>query len=328
MKRIIFLIQGENMPSSRVRVLNLLDKLKEKGYDITCQKYPKGQKNKNTVFTSLRDYDAVFVQKKLPSVFDTIMIRLFSKKLIFDFDDAIFMKHEKYKKQSSFSSRMKFKQIIKNSDLVIAGNEYLKQHAERFNDNIHIVPSVLETNNMPQRDYDNENDKFIVGWVGGNINLTQLELLNDVFKKLSEDFPMKLNVISGEAPNIEGIDMEFIPWTLDGQDAEIAKLDVGVMPLPDSPHARGKCAYKAIQYMAAGVAPVVSDVGVNAEVVADTGLVTESIDDFYDKIKYLYENKDTLKQMGKKAWVRACENYSIDFAVDKIDMLLKELLVH
>ncbi len=111
--------------------------------------------------------------------------------------------------------------------------------------------------------------------------------------------PLEVKVISGKAPTLHGINLNFIPWTLEGQNSEIATFDIGVMPLPDSPYARGgKCAYKALQYMAAGVVPVVSDVGVNSEVVQDgeNGFVASDVEDFYHKIKLLYNNKEMLKR--------------------------------
>lgn len=258
---------------------------------------------------------------------DAYILGKLSKKFLFDFDDAIYLKHEKYNKEKSFSTNLKFNSIIKNASLIVAGNRILAEYVSPINSNIKIVPSTVETKGVPVRDYDKENEKFTVGWVGGNINLTQLQLLSDVFRRLSGEIPLELRVISGEKPEITGIDMRFIQWTEDGEANEIAKLDAGVMPLPDSPHARGKCAFKAIQYMAAGVVPVVSDVGINAEVVQNnkSGLVAKNIDDFYDHLKYLYNNKGQMKEMGAKARERAVQHYSLDSAADALDEIFKAL---
>lgn len=315
------------MPSSRVRVLNLLDKLQAKGYEITCIKYPKRINDKMLLFKTIGHFDIVYLQKKLPSPVESYILAKLSKKLIFDFDDAIYMKHERYKKQSAFGTRVKFKQIIKSCDAVVTGNSILADHIKNINKNIHIIPSVLETDNMPQKDYNSKSDKFIVGWVGGNVNLTQLEMLNEVFDKLAETIPIQVNVISGEAPQLNSKYMNFIKWDINIQDTEIAKFDVGVMPLPDSPYARGKCAYKVIQYMACGVVPVVSDVGINSEVVQDgsSGLVAKNFNDFYDKIIFLFENKDKAKILGENASKRAHDKFSIESAVNQLDQLFKTI---
>jgi len=324
MKKVLFLIQNYDMPSSRVRVLNLVDKIKEKGYEVTVIKYPKKLGDKVLLFKSLAHFDIVYLQKKLPSPIDAYILGKLSKKFIFDFDDSIYLKHESTGKEKSFSTQLKFKSMIKNAHLIVAGNKILAEYASQFNNNIEIVPSVLEVD-VPKRDYSIKNDKFIVGWVGGNINLTQLELLGDVFRKLSKELPLEVRVISGKAPNIDGIDLKFVQWDVDTQEAEIAKFDCGVMPLPDSPHARGKCAYKAIQYMAAGVVPVVSDVGVNKDVVLhnQTGLVAESIDDFYTELKYLYNNPKRKNEMGLASDKRATKHFSTESAVEKLHNIFK-----
>lgn len=327
MKKILFLIQSPDMPSSRVRVLNLLTKLEKKGYHITCIRYPKKLNDKILLFRSLINFDIVFLQKKLPSPIDSYILGRLSKKLIYDFDDAVYMKHESYGKKQSFAAIMKFKSIVKYSSAVIAGNRILAEEALRFNKNVHIIPSVVETDNLPVRDYGVQNDKFTVGWVGGNINLSQLALLNGVFRKLSGEIPLEVRVISGKEPDMPGVDMKFIPWTVDGQDAEIAKFDAGVMPLPDSPYARGKCAYKALQYMAAGVVPVVSNVGVNADVAekGKCGLVADNIDDFYTELKYLSKNRGQMREMGENAAKRVREKFSVDYAVDRLDEIFASL---
>jgi glycosyltransferase involved in cell wall biosynthesis len=329
MKSVLFLIQGQDMPSSRVRVLNLLDGLKARNWQIKCIEYPKKFADKINTFRSFRDFDIIYLQKKLPSVFDTFLIRFFAKKLVFDFDDSIFLKHENSKKKSSFSGRVKFRRIVSASDRIVAGNRILAGFALELNKNVSIIPSVVNTD-VPHKDnYETKKDVFTVGWVGGNINLTQLELLEDVLCRLSQKIPLELAVISGKPPQMDGVNVRFIPWDVNTQEAELAKLDAGLMPLPDSPHARGKCGYKAIQYMAAGVTPIVSDVGVNKDIVihGETGLVAENIDDFYNHIMYLYQNPEVNARMGKNARKRAEEHYSLDTAVDNLDRILTDLFL-
>jgi glycosyltransferase involved in cell wall biosynthesis len=326
-KSILFIIQDKNSASSRVRMLNLIEKLENKGYNIIHIEYPKNFIDKIKLFTSLNKYDIVYLQKKLPSSFDKFFIRKLSKKLIFDLDDAIYYKHESSKKKKSSSNTKKFNRIIKSADFVTVGNEILFDYVSKLNNNLEIIPSTVETNDIPQRDYDLENEKLIICWVGGNINHNQLMLLEGVFQRLSEEIPLEVRVITGVSVRIENVDVKFIPWSLETQEIEIAKCDIGIMPLPDSLHAQGKCAFKAIQYMASGVVPVVSDVGINSCVVLhdETGLVAKNIEDFYSHIKFLYENEDKMKTMGKESRKRAVENYSIDVAVGKLDKVFKKL---
>jgi len=328
MKKVLFLIRSREIPSSRVRVIILLDKLKKKGYDVECQIYPKTIKNKFKLFKSLSAYDIVFIQKKMPSFIDLYFFSWLSKKLVFDFDDAIQLKHETSIKKRSRTAEQKFYGILKKADLLVVGNKVLESESRKYNKNIIVVPSVLETDGMPQKDYAVKNENFIVGWVCTVVNLSQLELLGDVFRKLSKVIPLEVRVISGERPNIDGVNLKYIPWTLEGQDKEIAMFDAGVMPLPnDSKHAKGKCGYKAIQYMAAGVVPVLSDVGSNRDIVTDneTGFLIDNIEDFYDRLKYVYDNPETAAKIGRRASEHVKNYYSVDAAVDILDKGFTEL---
>ena len=326
--KVIFIIQGFDAPSSRVRILNILQKLEQKGYEITCVEYPKKIIDKLKLFISLNQYDIVYLQKKLPSAFDKYFIRKFSKKLVFDLDDAIYYKHESSKKKKSSSNAKKFNRIVKSSDFITVGNEILFEYVSKINKNLEIVPSTVETNNVATKNYSLCSDKFVVGWVGGNINHNQLKLLENVFQRLSTEISLEVRVITGIPVNMKNVDVKFIPWCEETQEIEIAKCDIGVMPLPDSLHAQGKCAFKAIQYMASGVVPVVSNVGINSCVVLhnETGLVAKDIEEFYNHIKYLYQNKDKMNIMGENARKRAIEHFSIDIAVDKLDKIFQRLV--
>ena len=54
-----------------------------------------------------------------------------------------------------------------------------------------------------------------------------------------------------------------MPWSIDEELEALRRIDVGLMPMPDNAWTRGELsAYKALQYMAAGIPVVGDDVGV------------------------------------------------------------------
>ena len=112
---------------------------------------------------------------------------------------------------------------------------------------------------------------------------------------------------------IPGVDIRFIPWNLETQEKEIAQFDIGVMPLPQTRHSAGKCGYKALQYMAAAVPPVVSDVGVNGGIVENgrEGLVVPDIEGFYDALELLAIDHEHRKELGLNARKKTENAYSI-----------------
>jgi hypothetical protein len=150
---ILFLIQDREMPSSRVRVLNLLPELEKEGIHAHVMTYPRKIGDKLSLMKKCRQFDITFLQKKLPSPVDVILLRRFSRKLVFDFDDAIYYRHDAAEDMESATRQQKFNFLVKRVDLVIAGNKVLSDYSGQFNKNIVIVPSAVETRNIPVKDY-------------------------------------------------------------------------------------------------------------------------------------------------------------------------------
>lgn len=313
MKKVLFLIQDHKMPSSRVRVINLLPELQKAGINPSILKYPKKFSDRITVFKSLKKFDIIFLQKKLLSPFEVKIVRRLSNKFFFDFDDAIYYRHDLSESLESRTRYVKFRSVVRNADLVVAGNRILFNYASQFNKNIIIIPSAVETRNIPMNDHTNPNERVIIGWVGGEINLLHLKLLIPLFQKLAKDYNIQIRILSSGTIDIPSVDVKYIPWRLETQEQEIAFFDIGVMPLPKNKHTEGKCGYKALQYMAAAVPPVVSDVGINRDIVEHgrTGFVVTSIDEFYKAIKDLIENMELRREMGINARRRAEKYFSV-----------------
>lgn len=310
---VLFLIQDFQMPSSRVRVLNLLPGLRERGINCDVMPYPQGAGNKIGMFKILNKYDAVFLQKKLPSPFESMLLKRLSRILFFDFDDAIYVRHDSSKDMESRSRMFKFRTIVSRADTVIAGNRILAQEAKRFNKNVIIIPSAVETRGVPQKDYEAKNEETVIGWIGGAINLSHLKIVEPVIRRLSRKHKVELRIISSKSIEMDGVDLKFVPWSLDTQEAEIAKFDIGIMPLPKTRHAEGKCGYKALQYMAAAVPPVVSDVGINSDIVehGTEGFIARDLDEFYGYLEILIENKELRREMGLRARQKVERYYSV-----------------
>lgn len=315
------------MPSSRVRVLNLLPELQKEKIHAKTIKYPKKIFEKISLIKKFKQFDVVFLQKKLPTPLEAKLLRRFAKRLVFDFDDAIYYRHDESEILESSSRYLKFKSVIKNADIVIAGNRILANYASQFNKNIIVIPSAVETHNVPIKDYERIGDKTIIGWVGGEINLIHLDLISSVLRKLSSEYKMQVRILSSKVIAIPSVEVKFIPWKLETQEKEIALFDIGVMPLPKTKHSEGKCGYKALQYMAAAVPPVVSDVGINRDIVehGKEGFVAKTMDEFYEALKILIENKDLRKKLGYNARKKVEEFYSIPIVVKKLVDVLNHL---
>lgn len=300
------------MPSSRIRVLNLLKWLEKKGLKCFTVTFPQKIKQRMSLYRKLRSFDIVYLQKHLLSPIDSLLLRHWSRTLIFDFDDAIYFRHDSHPNPISRTRYLKFKFLVKRCDHIVAGNRILAAYASQFNKRVTVIPSSVKTENIPLKDHNPKERAKVIGWIGTGGNLLHLKLIGHVLQRLSRRYPFELRVISDRPLSMEGVRVRFVPWQLATQEEEVAKLDIGLMPLPSSRYAEGKCAYKALQYMAAQVPPVCSDVGINAEVVEDgkEGFVVKDIGDFYQALEVLITDGNLRKEMGERARQKVKHSYS------------------
>lgn len=323
--KILFLIQHPDLPSSRVRVLDLVPTLREQRLDITVETYPSGLRNKIHCFRKLRNWDAVVLQKKLSSPIESLFLRLCSRRLLYDFDDAVYRHHETAGKRNHFSRALKFKTIARLAHQIIAGNETLAQAVRPYNRHVSIIPSAVPIAGIPQHDYSSTAQSCVIGWVGGAINLSQLQLLQPVLANLHQRHDLEFRVLCSESIDMHPVPTTFIPWDLATQAKEIAQFDIGVMPLPEGEHANGKCGFKALQYMAAAVPPVVSDTPVNRQIIAHEreGFVANNWQAFEQYLETLITQPALRRQLGHAARKKVETSYSLPVVGQKLaDILL------
>lgn len=326
MLQVCVFIQGRQLPSSRVRALNLAGELHSREIATTFIEYPRSTRQRFNAYLCSRNHDVVVIQKLLFSWFDILLLRILAKRIVFDFDDAIYYRQDRQKENSA--RFRKFTRMVQKADLIIAGNRVLAKQAEQYNKSVVIIPSAVETRQVATKDYSSQaSDSTIIGWVGTEMNLAYLALLEPVLQKLAAEYSIVLRIICNKPITLTGVEVQFIPWQLETQEAEIAQFDIGVMPLPDSEHAAGKCGYKALQYMAAAVPAVASDVGVNSEIITDgeDGLIAAHIDDFYQKLKYLIEHPEQRQRIGLAGRRRVEGDFSIEVVGKQLADSLKAL---
>lgn len=323
--RVLFIIQGYGSPSNRVRVLDLLPTLEKTGIHCTVTPYPHGIIEKIRWSLRLRNYDVVLLQKKLLSGFAATLFKLLSRKIVFDFDDATHLRHDAENAKSNKRISAKTVTSIQMADVVISGNRVLRQFAEKFNSNVSIIPSCVDVDKYPLKDYTKQQtDRIIIGWIGSTANLHHLILVSDVLRNLSRKYNIVLHVISGASVNIPGVVVHFIPWHLETQGNEIAKFDIGIMPLEHSNYSAGKCGYKALQCMAAGMPVVVSNVGGNADVISHgiDGLLANTLVEFEQHLGTLIRNPELRASIGSHAREKVRKLYSVEVGGNALAKIL------
>ncbi len=298
--KLFFLIQGPDAPSTRVRILNVLTHLRAAGFDADTAPYPNTLRGWFATWPRVRGADILVIQKRLPSPLESRFLRWRMKRIVFDFDDSVWLRNRQGDAKPSNKLRRRFTSLMKRVDLAICGNPILEIRARAAWPAVRtlIVPSGVPApeGDAPMR----ANSPLRIGWVGTAINLPYLTAIEPALAAAHACTPFELVVICSEPPKFSSFaHVRFVKWTEQTEYDEIARFDAGIMPLVDNEHSRGKCAYKALQYMRCGVPVIASDVGVNREWIEGrgAGLVVKD-DGWCDAIVSVLGDAEMRRRLG------------------------------
>lgn len=266
-----------------------------------------------------RKYDAVYVQREAfmigTSLFERLF-KLFSGKLVFDFDDAIWLPNvsDGNKALNFLKDPRKTEKLIKIADMVFAGNDYLKDYALQFNDNVRIVPTTIDTSwYKPGR---NKQNQICIGWTGSSTTIQHFETLLPVLKELKNKHGdlLRFKVIGDPSYYNEELGIQGLPWRSETEVEDLQDIDIGVMPLPDNQWTKGKCACKGLQYMAAGIATIMSPVGVNKEIIVEgeNGFSANSEAEWLEIIDKLIDDKNLRNKLGEAGRKTVENSFSVE----------------
>ena len=190
-----------------------------------------------------------------------------------------------------------------------------------------MIPTVVDTSRYTPKQHLSNQD-IVLGWMGHPVNFPFLEGINPALSGLHKKYPnISLLVVSHGKPNISGIPMECMEWNEERETEDIVLMDIGLMPLPDNHATRGKCALKGIQYMAAGLPVVYSDVGINRDVIRNQseGLIAENNTEWEENLEQLIINLNMRKNLGKSGYNRANTYYSLEMATQQLITCIEQL---
>jgi len=263
-------------------------------------------------------YDLIFIYREvLPfcsAWYENLLFRA-GKPVIFDFDDAIFLSN--YSANNKFTRFLKDPRraawMIRRSSAVIAGNSYLKEFAAEYNKNVYLIPTVVDTENFPVKAAA-DGSNVVIGWIGTPTTGEFLKPLAGVFRRLLADFSfLKIKIIGAEFSSIDDPRILNVEWSLEKEMEEIISFDIGIMPMPDNEWAKGKCGFKAIQYMAGGVCAVAENAGINGSIISDgeNGFLAKGEDEWYKKLSALIKDRGLRLRLGENGRRTVEQKYSL-----------------
>jgi len=346
MRKIIFIIPYplKCAPSQRFRFEQYLPLLTARGFSLQFEpfvseaNYPvlylpngfgkkilvllKGIVRRLSLLFAVRNATYIFIHREAlpfgPPVVEWIIGRVLGKKIIYDFDDAIWLtdKHESYV-EKLLRWRSKVAHICRWSYRISCGNEYLAQYARQFNSRVVVNPTTIDTENLhhPAKvKHVKDPGQVVIGWTGSHSTLKYLEHLLPVLQQLEQEHPqVAFLVIANRNPELPLQRCSFVPWQKETEAHDLARMDIGIMPLPDDAWTRGKCGFKALQYMAMEIPCVASPVGVNTTIIQHgvNGMLAQTAEEWKHCLSLLITRPDLRTQLGRAGRQTVVNRYSV-----------------
>jgi glycosyltransferase involved in cell wall biosynthesis len=337
MIRVAALTSGKKIPSTRFRIRQFVAPLRSYGIRVVehrpfVDKYAfprvralgrlwtiaKLLSRVPGVLASRRS-DVVWIERELLAGRFTLE-RFVSRQSVLDVDDAIWLTGK-----PGYSER-----IAQHCRGVIAGNAFIAEHYRGAAERVWIVPTSVDTDRWQPRPRAGGR-RWTIGWIGTGGNLDYLCAIEDQLRCfLAEHSDARLLVVSDREPAFEKLPAgvwRFERWSEDREVALVTSMDVGLMPLPDTEWARGKCGAKMLLYMAAGLPVLVSPMGSNAEILSlgRVGLGPKTPEEWFEGLRTLYSDRDLAAECGAAGRRIAVQSYSVQANAARLARIFEEV---
>jgi len=318
MPNALLLGYGLHQPSFRHRMQSLVVSLQAAGWQVHAEQYPSGRYGLRTLERRalLRWADVAVLHQIKLSGLEAALFAAYCRNRVFDIDDAIYVRKPRRLGEPADESRWrrrKFAATCRHVDVVAAGNGVLAGVARPYARRIAILPTSIAVAGYRRARPDADAPSTVV-WIGSPENLLYLEMVRPAFARLAVRYPaLRLRVICSAFPDWPEVPIERVPWSAETEADELASAAIGIMPLSDDTWARGKCAFKLLQYMAAGLPCVASPVGANAEAVIDgrTGYHARDAGEWESRLAALIESPSLRAEFGAAGHAHVQARYSM-----------------
>jgi glycosyltransferase involved in cell wall biosynthesis len=302
--QLVALVEAEDHVCCRYRLAAFRTHLAAAGHTLELRALPRSWYGRLTLGRDLAHADAVILQRKLLPRATTALLRRRVRNLLFDYDDAVWLRDSYSAKGFDDPRRSRrFRSVVRECDLVIAGNAYLAAEARRWTtpDRVTIIPTCVDVAKYPLPGPPASRPHLQLVWVGSSSTLRGLEQFTSTLSAIGQAAPgTRLKLVCDRFLDIPHLPVDRCTWNEATEPAEIAAADVGIGWVPDDPWSRGKCGLKVLQYQAAGLPVIANPVGVQADFVRDgeTGFRATTTEEWVSAVRRLAADAELRSRLG------------------------------
>ena len=300
----------------RYRLAAFQPYLERAGHAVKYVPMPRGWWRRFWYLRSNR-YETTILQRRLLSQPELHVLRRNTGHLIFDFDDAVWLRDSHASKGlESVRRAARFAATVAAADSVFAGNTFLAEMARRFTDprRVHVVPTCVDPAAYPKAEHTRQGEGVRIVWIGSASTLRSLELFRGFLEEIGLCLPgLRLKLVCDQFLSFKNLPVDQYRWQQSTEAIEVATSDIGIAWMPDDDWSRGKCGLKVLQYMAAGLPVVANPVGVHNEMIreGETGYLATTASKWVAVLRSLVRNPDLRRRLGEAGRRRVEDRYGV-----------------
>lgn len=258
--------------------------------------------------------DLTWISKQLVPGLPTLE-KILPRPMVLDVDDAMWLARPFGEAAARAAARV--------ATCVVVGSRHLAEYYSQYNSNVHYIPTSIDLTRFLPKQNSSPSDPFVIGWTGSRTTLPFLESLDHSLSSFMRRTGARLRVLCDAQPNFTHVppdQVDFVDWTPAAEAAVLQEVDVGIMPLPDTPLARGKCSFKMLQYMATALPVIVSPVGANADILAsaDIGWAATSEEEWTAAFEACCSDRVAASQKGARGRLLVERDFNHESAATKL----------
>jgi glycosyltransferase involved in cell wall biosynthesis len=327
--RIVALVKSPEHVCCRYRLVAFRPDLEAMGHRLELQTWPRRWQARRWG-REIGTADVIILQRKIPPPWMLSLFRQAAPCLIYDFDDAVFIRDSFTGWGPHWPGRARsFARVVRAAEVVVAGNRFLFDHAALWTgpEKIQLVPTCLNPDRYPLAQHTSKKNIQLV-WIGSSSTLRGMERVRPLLETLGQGLPgLQWKIICDRFLKLRTLPVIRCPWSEASEAIDLASADIGISWLPDDLWSQGKCGLKILQYMAAGLPVVANPVGMQASLVRDgeTGFLVRTDKEWQDAIARLAADPGLRRRMGLAGRALVEASYNMAGAAGRWRDLLQRL---